>query len=109
MSDQGQYSRYHTQTVIRFRYDQTPGDACGFTTGEHQSRVRRDAKERPVVPAGIRTAHIEVPMIFGHYQHSGFDQSSLTPAKTAEQPLVCRKAGRIYIRSRGREERELFV
>src|SRR5438128_10638960 len=65
ISRQGQNRRHDAQTIIRLSHGQSSRNAAALAAREHQSRMRRDAKERAMVPAGIETTHVKVPAMRG--------------------------------------------
>src|SRR6478609_1404098 len=71
--------------------------------------MRRNAKERAMIAAGVETANIKIPMIIGHNQHICLNQLPLAPAKTMQQTFALGKPGRVYVCSRGGEQLELFM
>jgi len=50
--------------------------------------MRRDAKERSVITAGVESAHVKIPMVVCDNQHVCFDQASLTANEAVQQSLV---------------------
>jgi len=81
LSSQRQHGRRYTQDVVRFRDSQPARNPDALSSGEHQSRMRRDTKERSVVYAGIKSTHVQVPIVVGDNQHVRFHQRPLPPAK----------------------------
>src|SRR6266404_9349752 len=83
-SSQRQHGRHDTQTIVWLSHGKGARNARVLSTREHQRRVRRDAKERTVIAAGIESAHIKVPMIVRKDHQVAFDQAPLATMKLAQ-------------------------
>ena len=68
--------------------------------------MRRDAKERAMVPAGIETTHVKVPVIVSHNEQIRLDRLSAASAKLPQQLSISRKATFTRVDTRRRENRE---
>src|SRR2546426_7585761 len=60
---------HDAQAVIGLGHCQATWNPRALAAREHQRRMRRDAKERSMIPAGIETTHVEIPMIIRDDQH----------------------------------------
>ena len=62
-----------------------------------------------MVPAGIETTHVKVPVIISHNEQIRLDRLSAASAKLPQQLSISRKATFTRVDTRRRENRELFV